>query len=143
MHSCVKMKYKADFSPQYMLDPSSYAWDLLDSSLKSKLDTSTYLSISNPAPSTESSDLMDEDTEDIPIFSRPVPGLLTREQLLSEEVRLDRIKIRVREQEAVTGDLLTWDESSIDDVSSIKGIIAELVAAVGGEVAGSMVVYFG
>ena len=38
IHSCAKMRYKGDYAPQYMLDPESYEWDLLDDGLKKMLD---------------------------------------------------------------------------------------------------------
>jgi arginine-tRNA-protein transferase len=77
-----------------------------------------------------------------PVFERSMPGLLTKEQLLTE-IDLDHIKIRVRDMEAETGDLVSWDTSDIGSTRSIKGIIAELVAVVGAEAAREMVVYFG
>ncbi|KAI9675103.1 MAG: Arginyl-tRNA--protein transferase 1 [Caeruleum heppii] len=46
IHSCVKMRYKGDYHPQYMLDPETYTWNILDSSLKRRLDASKYVSLS-------------------------------------------------------------------------------------------------
>jgi arginine-tRNA-protein transferase len=77
-----------------------------------------------------------------PIFERSMPGLLTKEQILAE-VDLDHIKIRIRDTEAETGELVRWETSDIGSTRSIKGIIAELVSAVGTEAAREMVVYFG
>jgi len=57
IHSCVKMRYKADYHPQYLLDPETYAWDLLDDDLQSRLDVREYVCLSAerrdgiPAPS--------------------------------------------------------------------------------------------
>ncbi|CAG8954031.1 hypothetical protein HYFRA_00009131 [Hymenoscyphus fraxineus] len=166
IHNCVKMKYKGDYTPQYMLDPVSYNWDLLDDDLRSKLDKRKYLSLSQMAnnqeddqpdthqpPKDNVGDKIDDadnsDDEDppipnpeLPLFSRSMPGLLSREQLLTE-VDLDHIKLKVRGQQAQTGDLMTWDESDIDNAQSIKGIIAGLVSAVGPKVAKEMVIAFG
>ncbi|RDL39021.1 Arginine-tRNA-protein transferas-like protein 1 [Venustampulla echinocandica] len=163
IHNCVKMRYKGDYSPQYVLDPDSYRWDLLDDSLKKKLDSGKYgrlphegseeasQSIELSDGVTESDKITDEASDsdnspplvdpDIPIFLRSIPGILTADQILTE-VDLDHIKLRVREQEAETSDLISWDDSSIDNPQSIKGIIAELVAAVGPDVAKEMTVYF-
>ncbi|KAI9822786.1 MAG: Arginyl-tRNA--protein transferase 1 [Thelocarpon impressellum] len=44
--SCVKMRYKGDYSPQYLLDPESYGWDLLDDDLRRALDVRKYISVS-------------------------------------------------------------------------------------------------
>jgi arginyl-tRNA---protein transferase len=76
-----------------------------------------------------------------PIFERSIPGILTKEQVCAE-VDLDHIKIRVRDTEAETGDLVSWGTSDIGSTRSIKGIIVELVAAVGAEATRDMVVYF-
>ncbi|KAK3683784.1 arginine-tRNA-protein transferase [Podospora appendiculata] len=46
IHNCAKMKYKVDFSPQYVLDPESYGWDLLDKEALSILDRKPYVSLS-------------------------------------------------------------------------------------------------
>lgn len=47
IHSCRKMKYKVDFHPQYILDPESYAWDLMDDDFKRRLDERPYVSLSS------------------------------------------------------------------------------------------------
>lgn len=58
IHSCPKMRYKADYHPQYLLDPETYAWDALDDDLRRRLDVRPYVSLSAerragiPAPST-------------------------------------------------------------------------------------------
>jgi arginine-tRNA-protein transferase len=46
IHSCIKMRYKGDYTPQYILDPESYNWDPLDDEMKSKLDSTKYVSLS-------------------------------------------------------------------------------------------------
>lgn len=55
---------------------------------------------------------------------------------------LDLIKILVQQRPAVASDLLGWDTGSVADVDSLKGFIADLVAAVGWDLAVKMVVYF-
>jgi arginyl-tRNA---protein transferase len=170
IHNCVKMKYKGDYSPQYLLDPESYSWDLLDSEVKQKLDAQKYLSLSRAkeeltgAPQPPSADvsmdtmsLDDWESEgaeevnlddeppvpnpDLPLFARSVPGILTKAQLLND-VNLDRIRLRIRTIEAEACDLLSWETSNIDSPHSIKGRIAELAAAVGPGLAKEMVLDF-
>ncbi|KAE9375407.1 arginine-tRNA-protein transferas-like protein 1 [Stipitochalara longipes BDJ] len=172
IHSCAKMRYKGDYTPQYILDPASYNWDPLDEEMKKRLDGKKFVSLSleqavssaatalpPTPPSNQANDSRDVEMEDAgdndeqfdedgpvaepekPVFERSMPGLLTREQLLGE-VDLDHIKIRVRDTEAETGDLVSWETSDIGSTRSIKGIIAELVAAVGPEAAREVVVYF-
>lgn len=46
IHSCVKMRYKGDYTPQYMLDPGSYNWDPLDDEMKERLDSKKFVSLS-------------------------------------------------------------------------------------------------
>ncbi|KUJ18122.1 arginine-tRNA-protein transferase-like protein 1 [Mollisia scopiformis] len=163
IHNCVKMKYKGDYTPQHILDPESYNWNILDADVKKKLDKTKYLSLSHedasllPSSETEqattSSDsptdpMVDEDDEDedqsvpqpdIPLFSRGMPGVMTKEQILAE-VDLDHIKLRVRGTDAEACDLVGWEESELESTYSIKGSIAELAAAVGPECAREMVV---
>ena len=47
IHSCLKMRYKADYHPQYILDPKSYGWDLLDDDLKLRMGARHYVSLSS------------------------------------------------------------------------------------------------
>ncbi|OAA67212.1 arginine-tRNA-protein transferase 1 [Niveomyces insectorum RCEF 264] len=46
IHSCPKMRYKIDFSPQYVLDPETYAWDALDRDTLGIFDRKPYVSLS-------------------------------------------------------------------------------------------------
>ncbi|KAG4427348.1 hypothetical protein IFR05_017168 [Cadophora sp. M221] len=169
IHSCVKMRYKADFSPQYMLDPDSYTWDLLDAEVKKKLDKKKFLSLSREraglveevptrkellttaANNSElDSSVPDYDSDgdpllsdpETPLFARSMPGILTKTQLL-EEVNLDTIKLSVRGTQAEAQQLVGWDTGDMDNSRSIKGAIAELAAALGPELVKEMVVSFG
>ncbi|TVY29724.1 Arginyl-tRNA--protein transferase [Lachnellula hyalina] len=163
IHNCIKMRYKADYSPQYMLDPESYDWNLLDNGLKNKLSDKKYVSLSRektigevstdaPGDEMETEKKIDDGLysdddpssldPDTPLFSRKMPGILTKEQLLTE-VDLDHVKLRLRGQEAHTCDLVSWDDGDVEDLASMKGIIGELASAVGPRVAQDMVVSFG
>lgn len=46
IHSCPKMRYKVDYSPQYVLDPETLEWDLLDKEALAVFDKSPYVSLS-------------------------------------------------------------------------------------------------
>lgn len=46
IHSCPKMRYKIDYSPQYVLDPETLEWDLLDKEALALLDRQPYVSLS-------------------------------------------------------------------------------------------------
>ncbi|KAH7356823.1 arginine-tRNA-protein transferase-like protein 1 [Rhexocercosporidium sp. MPI-PUGE-AT-0058] len=172
IHSCVKMRYKGDFSPQYILDPESYAWDPLNAEVKKKLDTTKYFSLSRQlaalvekgpiekgpiekeasTPTNDTSNpenVADDDSDDdpplsdpdTPLFARSMPGILNKAQLL-QEVNLDTIKLSVRGQPAEARQLVSWATSDIDDSSSIKGVIAELAAAIGPQLVKEMAVAF-
>lgn len=46
IHSCPKMRYKIDYSPQYVLDPEMLAWDPLDKEAMAIFDSKSYVSMS-------------------------------------------------------------------------------------------------
>ncbi|KAK2625636.1 hypothetical protein QTJ16_004948 [Diplocarpon rosae] len=171
IHSCAKMRYKGDYTPQHLLDPESYDWNILDTELKQKLDKTKYFSMSRersslaadsseiPGTQQNTDTVIDskifEDGADFdfdehnplsdpgtPLFSRSIPGILTKTQLLNE-VDLDSIKISVRGVEAEAKDLVSWESSDIDSPGSTKCIISELAAAVGPVLAMGMIVKFG
>ena len=45
IHSCPKMRYKAEYRPQHVLDPETYEWDPLEGELWQLLDTKPYVSL--------------------------------------------------------------------------------------------------
>ncbi|GAB7362506.1 hypothetical protein MBLNU230_g2826t2 [Neophaeotheca triangularis] len=42
IHSCVKMRYKGDYKPQYVLDAESKDWDLLDEEMGRAMESPTF-----------------------------------------------------------------------------------------------------
>src|SRR5436305_6610515 len=70
-----------------------------------------------------------------------MPGVMNMAEL-TEQIDLDLIKIKIGRQIAKAGDLLHWETYDIDDMKTIKGIIAELVAVVGPKVAERLIVQF-
>lgn len=154
IHSCPKMRYKIDYSPQYVLDPESLHWDLLDKEALAIFDRKHYVSLSRErnghaqdeedmedvvseaggqSSHLDSSVDSDED-DDEPgesLLTSNMPGILSMEQL--SEVDLDHIRLRSDYAEGFfhTSDLVVWANDSIDDLGSLKSKIAELVAAVG------------
>lgn len=46
IHSCIKMRYKGAYYPQYILDPETYSWDLFDADLRRKMDERKYVCLS-------------------------------------------------------------------------------------------------
>ncbi|KAM5534298.1 hypothetical protein V8D89_012026 [Ganoderma adspersum] len=47
VHTCVKMRYKGEYSPTYMLDPEDYEWYLLEK-FRPLLDKNHYVSFAHP-----------------------------------------------------------------------------------------------
>lgn len=70
-----------------------------------------------------------------------MPGILSKAQL-ETDVDLDHIKLRIRNQDAETQNIVAWEAESIDNPECLKGIIAALVSAVGAELAREMIVTF-
>ena len=46
IHNCAKMRYKIEYSPQYVLDPEALTWDLLDRDVLAVFDKKHYVSMS-------------------------------------------------------------------------------------------------
>lgn len=158
IHSCPKMRYKIDYHPQYVLDPETLTWDLLDQEALEIFDKKHYVSLSrdrqagsevkeNDASnstsesSAESADVdgdseMDfsdeDDGEDISLFHSDMPGIVTVSDLESK-FDLDHIRVMSDNTDGFffTAEANIWDRSSIREVGSLKSRIAELAAAIG------------
>jgi len=161
IHSCQKMRYKATFQPQFMLDPQSLTWDQFDEELRQKLDKRPYVSLSQDralaaqaapknsdeteAPSTAvnrggaglvKSDKVDSeisDDTDMSLFDVNMPGVLTRQEL-EDQVDLDHWLLVAHGVLVEMIDLVAWETSNIEDPQAIKGIVGELAAALGPKV---------
>ncbi|KAJ5129396.1 uncharacterized protein N7515_005435 [Penicillium bovifimosum] len=138
IHSCVKMRYKANFRPQYILDPESGDWDPLDGELTEKLNSRSYVSMSrdrssNPAPLPSEKDTdTDLNAEDVSLFDIGMPGVLTLEQV--KELDLDHWLLFFNNNFVHMNDLVKWESMSMTEPMSIKGIIADLAAVLGPKV---------
>lgn len=66
IHSCPKMKYKVDYTPQYVLDPETLDWDLLDKEALAIFDRQPYVSLS-----TEREKLQDGNANKSPDLQQP------------------------------------------------------------------------
>lgn len=78
------------------------------------------------------SDPSDQEDMDIPegsLFDYQIPGVLTKEEI--GKLNLDKWKLVVRNMLVDFEDIRGWEQQSIEDPGSIKGIAAELAAAVG------------
>lgn len=61
IHSCPKMKYKIDYSPQYVLDPETLDWNLLDKKALAVFDKKPYVSLSREQGKCEDGEITDSD----------------------------------------------------------------------------------
>jgi arginine-tRNA-protein transferase len=92
-------------------------------------------------PTTESDDEIDDASFVIggSLLHYGMPGVMNATEL-TEQVDLDLVKIKIGHQIAQAGQLLHWETYDIDDMKTIKGIIAELVAVVGPKVAERLII---
>ena len=159
IHTCPKMRYKGEYSPSYLLDPEDNKWHLLDEGLRERLDAAKYYinlsgdvvveerridsdgTTSQPMDTNPYDSGEEEDTDSVAGAVFAMLGTLGKEQLLAQ-VDLDHIALKVRGVEAQACDLVSWDKGSVDDSHTIKGVIAELVAAIGVDLAKDMCVTF-
>ncbi|PVI05842.1 arginine-tRNA-protein transferase 1 [Periconia macrospinosa] len=166
IHSCVKMRYKGEYKPQHVLDPESFEWNPLEGELRSLLDKKPYVSLSRERRRKEVHDKEnpltefvpeDDDYSDYPLktaaaagsavkrgkslFELKMPGVMTAEEI-SQEYPLDQQLITARGKLFEAEDLMAWEDGDIKDPKSLKGIIAELVACLGPDVAKDVVVAF-
>lgn len=122
IHSCTKMRYKGDYSPQHVLDPETYEWNPLDGELQSLLDKKSYVSLSRErkrkeakSASSGSGDeaMIAEDEDDLSEYALPtakeggdavsngmslfdlrVPGLMTPEDI-EDQLDLGTVPVKV------------------------------------------------
>ena len=155
IHSCPKMRYKMDYTPQYILDPESLSWDPLDQTVLELLDKKPFVSLSleraaqaqasqelngsldatKSNPENDNDDSMDDDQdggdgEDMePLLQSSMPGLPSI--LDMEDVDMDQMRVKAFGRLFETSDLVGWAENSVTDWPSLKASVAELVAAMG------------
>ncbi|KAI0181474.1 arginine-tRNA-protein transferase [Hypoxylon sp. FL1284] len=151
IHTCPKMRYKIDFSPQQILDPDTLEWIDLSQDILEKFDGHGYLDLQNagndntakPSPAEEdiptdakhSDDKLpsdgDSDSDDGTtfLFDTTMPGIPSIEEMGS--VDLGRIVMRINRGYTHTRNLIDWHRESISDRGSAKAMVAELLAAVG------------
>lgn len=165
IHQCVKMRYKGDYKPQYVLDPESYEWNPLEGEVRELMNCQKYVSLSREHKrKAEEEDVTqdslpkqtDQQGEAPYAFEKPkdvfdggkslfevgMPGMMSAEDV-EAQVQLDSLRIHIMEGVTVhTEDLVAWETGSITDSHSIKGVVAEFVACVGPKVAKTVTLDF-
>ncbi|ROT40259.1 arginyl-tRNA-protein transferase [Sodiomyces alkalinus F11] len=162
IHSCPKMRYKIDYMPQYILDPETLQWDLLDKHVLKLLDENAYVSLSaerrkkdkgGDDGTNEDSD-GSEDTgtaesgserdgrESKLLFDTDMPGIATLDEIAALD--LDQMALRVDKSGPlfVTSDLVVWNTQTVSADGGIKSGIAELIAAIGPDLVDSLCLDF-
>ncbi|KAI1376094.1 arginine-tRNA-protein transferase [Hypoxylon crocopeplum] len=152
IHTCPKMKYKIDFSPQQVLVPETLEWIELTQDILKKFDGHGYLHLQDAEDSTNGVSSTEENTpmqmmeegnnndemitedgtesdDESSLFNSDMPGIPSIEELYS--VDLDHIAVRLNRGFCYAGDLFEWHGESIENEGSAKALVAELVAAVG------------
>ncbi|KAI1343946.1 arginine-tRNA-protein transferase [Xylariaceae sp. FL0016] len=156
IHTCPKMRYKIDYSPQQVLNPETFQWVDFGQHVLDKFDSDGYLHLSNPTrgrdeqqnsvPGPEPSDLearqdaamsatddaQSDSSEDVSAFDRDFPGIVSRDDLQTFD--FDDIPVRLNKGYLGAGDLFEWDDDDLTDRTSPKYAVAEMVATVGPDI---------
>lgn len=164
IHSCPKMKYKVDYSPQYVLDPETLEWDLLDKEALAIFDTKPYVSLSRerqPAAQSEGGGLIGSSapksvdsgpaakTNDEKasrdssfLFDSEMPGIPSLEEMNHVDMSHLLLASDYSDSYFLASQLVVWEKDSINEYGNIKSRIAELVAAIGPDLMEDFVVDF-
>ncbi|KAH6971805.1 arginine-tRNA-protein transferase [Ilyonectria sp. MPI-CAGE-AT-0026] len=158
IHSCPKMRYKIDYSPQFILDPVALKWDPLDREVLDLLDKRPFVSLSqerlgvsaaaiqdvdpnakiSDVPEDSGSDDDDEvdeddgdDEDNIWLFSSEMPGIPSLSSIITLD--MDRILLKITPDGPLykTSDLVSWEQQTVEQWPGLRAGVAELVAAIG------------
>ncbi|KAK8025134.1 arginine-tRNA-protein transferase [Apiospora arundinis] len=146
IHTCPKMKYKMDYTPQFLLDPDTLKWEKVDDKLLALFDSKGYLEMpkshtdgeettgpvdgaTTPSEAEEEEMDQDSDNDEHSLFDANMPGIPPLEQMRS--VDLDHIPVRLNRGFCFSGDIFQWEDEDIGSHGTPKAAIAEMVAAVG------------
>ena len=96
IHTCQKMRYKAAFSPCYILDPETYNWLMFDDDYRKRLDVEQYITERQLAKdqSMTIDEKLDEDDDYRTVFNRKMSGAMTMKEV-EETVDLGELIIQV------------------------------------------------
>ncbi|KAL2040979.1 hypothetical protein N7G274_006437 [Stereocaulon virgatum] len=167
IHSCIKMRYKGTFRPQYVLDPHTNTWDPLDADMLKHLSDRTWVSMSierylqtpqfqqkldvhpvtyktaleyvNASNDRENSDARKDANT---VFEAHMPGAMTVDEV-REQIDLDHWRVQIGDRVVQMEDLVSWDEHDLSEPRSLKGVVAELAACIGPQMVRSTILNFG
>ncbi|KAI4170367.1 MAG: hypothetical protein LQ343_004989 [Gyalolechia ehrenbergii] len=166
IHSCIKMRYKNQYQPSYLLDPETYSWDPLDADYLARLSARKYVSLSVerqlhlPPHKLTGIDKLKLDEESFlrlreyqqefgpdgstrrgALGSR-MPGLMSLEEV-EDMIDLGKWTLKYGNMLLHLEDLRDWATWDIHDPSSLKRAIAELAAALGPGLVSQLVLALG
>ncbi|TLD37058.1 Arginine-tRNA-protein transferase [Venturia nashicola] len=150
IHSCPKMLYKNDYKPQMVLDLANLTWSALDDQFRKLLDEHHYLSPSLVEKGSQNADRQNFASAlavcsaidgGLSLFKVDFPGMISASELI-DQVDLDEISVQLRPDLVLhTKHLMKWEDWSIHS-NDPKGLIAQIAACVGPEVAREMIISF-
>ncbi|KAI4188857.1 MAG: hypothetical protein L6R41_001878 [Letrouitia leprolyta] len=147
IHSCIKMRYKNQYQPSYLLDPETYTWDLLNADYLARLSLTD---IDQLGLDNESYTLLRDYQQEFGPGGRSqssalgsrMPGLMSLEEV-EEKIDLGKWTLKFGSMLVLLEDLRGWANWEIHDPSSLKGAIAELAAALGPALVSQLVLDLG
>lgn len=143
IHSCIKMKYKADFKPQYVLDPVSYEWDVLDEEMKRKMGERQYVSLAMDrlgTPPVLKQNLQGRSASAQSKYR--MPGTPQMPLTVDYMQAVKNIKFPVNGVSNPVGNYRFWDIEDENKSHSLKGLIIDMAAALGPDNLEDMAIYF-
>ncbi|KAI8631036.1 arginine-tRNA-protein transferase [Xylariaceae sp. FL1651] len=153
IHTCPKMWYKIDYSPQQVLNPDNMQWVELSKELLDKFDSRGYLDFSRGSSGQtpalehnlvdgsmdiktrldgstpdEGAEVSDSDKEDISLLVSNMPCLPSIDELALYD--FDGIPVRLNRGFCLAGDLFDWQDEDIHS-GGLKAQVAQMAAATG------------
>lgn len=188
IHSCLKMRYKGTYRPQYVLDFEALSWDPLDDEMRRLMEKRKWVSMSREKHQKSVQAAEDDDAAesgaslaangetpvatapatsdttgeaDIDPYPKPrypipadaanaglsllsigMPGVLSPVQVKSQ-IDLDTMRVTLgRGGLHQMEDIVSWNQGDELDPTSIKGVVAELAACLGPDLAETVIVDF-
>ena len=130
IHSCIKMRYKGNFAPSYLLDPESLEWNLFDGDFRKKLDQRKYVSPSGDKkrPPTKADPNESNNQSEKPDFNANVEANVTTKSKTEkfadkQDLEFDEDDSENEDAEIPEGSLFDYNIPGVltkDDVAKLK-----------------------
>ncbi|KAL9612241.1 MAG: hypothetical protein Q9167_003154 [Letrouitia subvulpina] len=158
IHSCIKMRYKGQYRPSYILDPETYDWNLFDEDFIKRLSARKYVSMRQERqlnlPAGPLTDIEEAEMEPVKrealreylseanppvegaldsVFENRMPGVLSLEEV-RRDIDLGQWRAKLRSDRMVrlkVVHLVFWELEDMADPGTLKNVIAQFGAALG------------